>query len=319
MPSVLPIHSIHFGTNPPIHHTLKKLTSPSIERRHSPKFSQALMTAFQATTSRCTSARCMVSRRLKASGHRLPALESGGFLKVFHRICWLHQLWSIVVSSIWFHVSVPNVDKESKFISWRIGEISFRYWGLKTFKTTIQQTGHLNRSGPSACHGPLSQAVMAALKATVSWRTWPNWGRNHTGPTVCKGGVNFAGWFDESDSWIITLRLCWSDMVSFQRLDCWSSDKQLTLIHLYIPTEFLPKIPGVNQFRYSFQVFRGVSPQKSPKTSKASIVDNIARAWGHWPPVKGGLSHSQGTMAALRAQYRGLFKGITLEPLGVTP
>lgn len=75
---LLPIHSIHFGTNPPIHHTLKKLTSPSIERRHSPKFSQALMQAFQATTSRCTSARCMVSRRLKASGHRLPALESGG-------------------------------------------------------------------------------------------------------------------------------------------------------------------------------------------------------------------------------------------------
>lgn len=63
-------------THPP--HLLKKLTSPSIERRHSPKFSQALMTAFQATTSRCTSARCMVSRRLKASGHRLPALESGG-------------------------------------------------------------------------------------------------------------------------------------------------------------------------------------------------------------------------------------------------
>lgn len=77
-PFCLFIPSILGQTHPPIHHTLKKLTSPSIERRHSPKFSQALMTAFQATTSRCTSARCMVSRRLKASGHRLPALESGG-------------------------------------------------------------------------------------------------------------------------------------------------------------------------------------------------------------------------------------------------
>lgn len=104
-PFCLFIPSILGQTHPPIHHTLKKLTSPPLRggtplssHRHSwqhsrqPHHPAHLHVAWYPGGSRLLAIHCL---RWNLGAQMLE--KSGGFLKVFHRLCWLHQLWSIVV------------------------------------------------------------------------------------------------------------------------------------------------------------------------------------------------------------------------------